>query len=69
MMRKAPAGDASDLAWFKSSYSGGTNGESCVEIAATIGTVHVRDSKHVAGPRLTLTPAAWASFLPYASEN
>ncbi|MFB7833227.1 DUF397 domain-containing protein [Streptomyces sp. NPDC057680] len=33
MIRKASAGDASDLAWFKSSYSGGNDGESCVEVA------------------------------------
>ncbi|MDG9722471.1 DUF397 domain-containing protein [Streptomyces sp. DH41] len=69
MMRKASAGDASELAWFKSSYSGGTNGESCVEVAATPGTIHIRDSKTTEGPRLTLTPVAWADFLPYASEN
>ncbi|MGM9441315.1 DUF397 domain-containing protein [Streptomyces murinus] len=55
------------LAWFKSSYSGGTNGESCVELAVTPGTVHVRDSKNTDGPRLTLTPEAWAEFVPYAS--
>ncbi|MEU2425122.1 DUF397 domain-containing protein [Streptomyces sp. NPDC007851] len=33
MIRKASAGDIADLAWFKSSYSDGTNGESCVEVA------------------------------------
>ncbi|SDM69497.1 protein of unknown function [Streptomyces sp. cf386] len=33
MIRKASAGDASELAWFKSSYSGGTDGNSCVEVA------------------------------------
>ncbi|MFJ3773869.1 DUF397 domain-containing protein [Streptomyces sp. NPDC090075] len=33
MIRKAPSGDASELAWFKSSYSDGNNGESCVEVA------------------------------------
>ncbi|MFD0053338.1 DUF397 domain-containing protein [Streptomyces sp. NPDC127168] len=59
-----------ELVWFKSSYSGGTNGESCVEIAKTPGTIHVRDSKHVEeGPRLALTPTAWATFLPYASRD
>ncbi|MFS4107362.1 DUF397 domain-containing protein [Streptomyces sp. PD-S100-1] len=68
MMRKASAGDASELAWFKSSYSGGTDGESCVELALTPGTVHVRDSKATDGPRLALAPAAWADFVPYASE-
>ncbi|EFF91662.1 toxin-antitoxin system, toxin component [Streptomyces sp. e14] len=69
MMRRASTGDASELAWFKSSYSGGTNGESCVELALTPGTVHVRDSKTTDGPRLALTPAAWADFVPYAAGN
>ncbi|MFD8199383.1 DUF397 domain-containing protein [Streptomyces sp. NPDC059701] len=69
MIRKGTAGHVSELAWFKSSYSGGNDGNSCVELAITPGTVHVRDSKHTAGPRLTLTPAAWTEFLPYASER
>ncbi|MEU6453026.1 DUF397 domain-containing protein [Streptomyces sp. NPDC047065] len=63
MIRKA------ELAWFKSSYSSGTDGNSCVEIAKAPGTIHVRDSKHTDGPRLTLTPDAWSTFLPYASQN
>ncbi|WP_221358318.1 DUF397 domain-containing protein [Streptomyces beigongshangae] len=67
MIRKAPGGDASELAWSKSSYSGGTNGESCVELATTPGTVHVRDSKDVNGPRLDFSPRTWSAFVPYAS--
>ncbi|MBQ1094853.1 DUF397 domain-containing protein [Streptomyces sp. b94] len=68
MIRKASTRDASELVWFKSSYSSGTDGNSCVEIATTPGTIHIRDSKHIEdGPRLALTPAAWTSFLPYAS--
>ncbi|MFG3075431.1 DUF397 domain-containing protein [Streptomyces sp. NPDC048225] len=58
-----------ELVWFKSSYSGGNDGNSCVELALTPATVHVRDSKSTDGPRLTLTPAAWATFLPYASQR
>ncbi|MFE1236751.1 DUF397 domain-containing protein [Streptomyces tendae] len=58
-----------ELVWFKSSYSGGNDGNSCVETALTPATIHVRDSKHTDGPRLTLTPAAWASFLPYAAQR
>ncbi|MGV9285729.1 DUF397 domain-containing protein [Streptomyces sp. NPDC003730] len=58
-----------ELVWFKSSYSGGNDGNSCVELALTPATVHVRDSKTTDGPRLTLTPAAWATFLPYASQR
>ncbi|MFI5568485.1 DUF397 domain-containing protein [Streptomyces sp. NPDC051740] len=69
MMRKASAGGTSELAWFKSSYSGGTNGESCVELALTPGTVHVRDSKDTEGPRLAFAPGTWARFVPYVSEG
>jgi hypothetical protein len=67
MMRKVSAGDASELAWFKSSYSGGNDGESCVELATTPGTIHVRDSKNADGPRLAFSPATWATFVPYVS--
>jgi hypothetical protein len=53
------------LAWFKSSYSSSSEGDSCVEVATEPGTVHVRDSKHRpdAGPRLTVAPGAWADFV------
>ncbi|MEU0899764.1 DUF397 domain-containing protein [Streptomyces massasporeus] len=64
MIRNASAGDTSELAWFKSSYSSGTDGNSCVEIAIAPHTIHVRDSKHATqGPRLALTPEAWSEFL------
>ncbi|MFD8215796.1 DUF397 domain-containing protein [Streptomyces sp. NPDC059697] len=69
MIRKSAAGGVSNLAWFKSSYSSGNDGDSCVEIATTPGTIHVRDSKNIDGPRLMLTPDAWTSFVPYASEG
>ncbi|MFD5335075.1 DUF397 domain-containing protein [Streptomyces hawaiiensis] len=65
MSRKISSGGA-DLAWFKSSYSSSSEGDSCVELATEPGTVHVRDSKNVEGPRLAFTPAAWADFVPYA---
>jgi hypothetical protein len=70
MIRKAFVGDASELAWFKSSYSDGNEGDSCVEVAATPGTIHVRDSKYRdASPRLALASAAWADFVAYASGS
>ncbi|MET7450559.1 DUF397 domain-containing protein [Streptomyces sp. NPDC005574] len=69
MIHKTTSGDTSELAWFKSSYSGGNDGNSCVELALTPGTVHVRDSKNVAGPRLALASGAWARFVAYASER
>ncbi|MEU6810251.1 DUF397 domain-containing protein [Streptomyces sp. NPDC046831] len=65
MMRTAAAGTTSGLAWFKSSYSDGNEGDSCVEVAATPRTVHIRDSKNVAGPRLAFSPAAWTGFVPH----
>jgi hypothetical protein len=54
-----------ELAWFKSSYSSGPDGDSCVEIAVgpETATIHVRDSKHTEGPRLALAPEAWSEFL------
>lgn len=69
MIRKASAGDASELVWFKSSYSDGPDGNSCVEIAIAPRTIHIRDSKNAEGPRLALTPGAWAHFVAYASRS
>lgn len=69
MIRKASAGDTSELVWFKSSYSDGPDGNSCLEIAIAPRAVNVRDSKNMAGPRLALTPDAWANFVTYASER
>lgn len=63
MIRKASAEDVSELAWFKSSYSDGPDGNSCVEIAIVPRTVHVRDSKHTEGPRLALALEAWSDFV------
>jgi hypothetical protein len=68
MIRKSTAGDAFELAWFKSSYSDGPDGDSCVEIATAPGAVHVRDSKNVEGPRFTVTPAAWTGFVHRLAE-
>ncbi|MER6969168.1 DUF397 domain-containing protein [Streptomyces halstedii] len=67
MIRTTSAQDVSELAWFKSSYSDGPDGDSCIEVATTPGTVHVRDSKNAAGPRLAVTPGAWADFVSFAS--
>lgn len=57
-----------EMAWFKSSYSSGPDGDSCVEIAIgpETATIHVRDSKHATqGPRLALTPEAWSDFVAF----
>jgi hypothetical protein len=57
-----------ELAWFKSSYSG-TQGDSCVEVAVAERAVHVRDSKVEDGPHLTLGPAAWSRFVEFAARH
>ncbi|CAM5560162.1 DUF397 domain-containing protein [Streptomyces pilosus] len=62
-MNRKGSGGHSELNWFKSSYSDSSNPNDCVEVATAPGTVHVRDSKVPDGPRLTLTSAAWSSFV------
>lgn len=57
---------ASELAWFKSSYSG-TSGGDCVEVAVYPDTVYVRDSKAVGGPVLRVGQAEWAAFVALAA--
>lgn len=57
-----------ELLWFKSSYSAGDGGD-CVEVASCPDAVHVRDSKNVAGPMLTLETRAWGAFVGYAAES
>ncbi|MGW9291530.1 DUF397 domain-containing protein [Streptomyces albidoflavus] len=51
--------------WFKSSYS--NNGGDCIEVATNLaasrGTVPVRDSKVVSGPVLSVQAAAFSSFV------
>ncbi|GAA4957421.1 hypothetical protein GCM10023205_19710 [Yinghuangia aomiensis] len=50
------------LAWRKSSYSG-SDGDSCVEVAADTRRVHVRDSKVTRSPELGFRQAQWDAFL------
>lgn len=57
-----------ELAWFKSSYSGGGGGN-CVEIALAPEAVHVRDSKDRNRPPLTVSPGAWTAFTVLARSE
>ncbi|MEU2478636.1 DUF397 domain-containing protein [Streptomyces sp. NPDC013130] len=57
----------SALLWSKSSYSGAEGGQ-CVEVAESLGAVHVRDSKQLDGPLLTVGTCAWAGFLRLATN-
>ncbi|MDL2081762.1 DUF397 domain-containing protein [Streptomyces sp. GXMU-J15] len=53
------------LKWVKSTHSS-NDGPECVEVAISptaTPTIHIRDSKHQDGPRLTVTPTAWTAFL------
>ncbi|OIK24131.1 DUF397 domain-containing protein [Streptomyces malaysiense] len=57
-----------ESAWFKSSYSSGGGGE-CVEVAAAVDGIYIRDSKVRSGPVLTVTPQAWAGFVGLAADQ
>ncbi|MFJ9173869.1 DUF397 domain-containing protein [Streptomyces sp. NPDC102360] len=51
------------LQWFKSSYSGSDGGD-CVEVAADLDAVYVRDSKVTAnGPVLRVGRSEWAALV------
>ncbi|GAA0305728.1 DUF397 domain-containing protein [Streptomyces turgidiscabies] len=58
--------DTDALAWFKSSYSAGDGGQ-CVEIAAGIGAIRVRDSKDTTRTALAVQPMAWTAFVEFAA--
>ncbi|MFE5045149.1 DUF397 domain-containing protein [Streptomyces sp. NPDC056637] len=56
------------LNWFKSSYSGSDGGD-CVEVAAGLDSVYVRDSKVAGGgPVLRVGRGEWAAFVGLAAE-
>ncbi|MFH9547866.1 DUF397 domain-containing protein [Streptomyces sp. NPDC017435] len=58
----------SGLHWCKSSYSGSGGGD-CVEVAADLDAVYVRDSKVVGGgPVLRASRDEWAAFVALAVE-
>ncbi|WP_030542029.1 DUF397 domain-containing protein [Streptomyces albus] len=56
------------LNWFKSSYST-AQGDSCVEVAITERTVHVRDSKDMTLPHFRVGRDGWARFVRYAAAR
>ncbi|NEB13631.1 DUF397 domain-containing protein [Streptomyces coelicoflavus] len=68
MIRKAAASHTPEPAWFKSSYSNGPDGDTCVEIAHAPGAVHVRDPKDSDGPSFIVGNQAWGAFVTYGAE-
>ncbi|MBM4796520.1 DUF397 domain-containing protein [Streptomyces sioyaensis] len=59
--------NTTDLAWFKSSYSG-SSGDDCIEISPSPTTIHIRDSKEKDGPQLAVPAQSWAAFVAYAAQ-
>ncbi|MEU4921884.1 DUF397 domain-containing protein [Streptomyces parvus] len=60
--RRSIADTSTLTGWFKSSYSGGNQGE-CLEVARGHAAVPVRDSKAVDGPALTFSLQGWNRFV------
>ncbi|GGV74902.1 DUF397 domain-containing protein [Streptomyces massasporeus] len=56
-----------ELAWFKSSYSG-SEGDSCVEIALAEQAVYVRDSKDVSRRPFAVGREGWRSFVRFVDH-
>ncbi|MFI0501997.1 DUF397 domain-containing protein [Streptomyces albogriseolus] len=67
-MTHTPDRDAPALPWYRSSFSSSGDGNDCVEVAITPGSVHIRDSKAPDGPRLTVTSAAWSRFVSHSAR-
>ncbi|MFF3377588.1 DUF397 domain-containing protein [Streptomyces sp. NPDC002680] len=57
-----------ELAWFKSSYSG-SQGDSCIEVAAAEQAICVRDSKDLTRPHFAIGREGWTSFVRYAAHG
>ncbi|GAA3491753.1 DUF397 domain-containing protein [Streptomyces cremeus] len=57
-----------ELAWFKSSYSG-TQGDDCIEVAIAEQAVHVRDSKDLSREDVAVGRAGWARFVRYVAQG
>ncbi|MFF2407186.1 DUF397 domain-containing protein [Streptomyces sp. NPDC058092] len=61
--------DSSKLTgWFKSSYSGGDQGE-CLEVADGYANIPVRDSKTPSGPALVFSADGWSSFVSAVKDD
>lgn len=59
-----PRPDLSAATWRKSSFSGGADPDSCVEVADGYhGVQPVRDSKDPEGPALIFGTDAWTTFI------
>jgi len=57
------------LNWRKASYSGGSSGSNCVEVASPAPVVLVRDTASRAGETLAFTASAWGAFTASVKQN
>ncbi|MFJ8540546.1 DUF397 domain-containing protein [Streptomyces sp. NPDC093586] len=55
--------------WKKSSYSGGGEGNACVEVARRHGRIAVRDSKNPSRGTLSLPAPAFTAFVGALKEH
>lgn len=60
--------ESTGLTWRKSSYSGNEGG-ACVEVSIDTAVIHIRDSKDVERPFLTVRAAGWAAFVDFAAAD
>ncbi|MFJ3587598.1 DUF397 domain-containing protein [Streptomyces sp. NPDC090231] len=60
--KRSMANSSTVSGWFKSSYSGGSQGD-CLEVARGHSAVPVRDSKAPNGPAVVFSPAGWSAFV------
>jgi hypothetical protein len=66
---KHTVSDSTSLSgWYKSSYSGGDQGE-CLEVARGYADVPVRDSKAVSGPAVVFSAHGWSAFVGAVKEG
>ncbi|MFD8415649.1 DUF397 domain-containing protein [Streptomyces sp. NPDC059650] len=59
------SGSATELTWFKSSYSG-SQGDDCGRDRIAEQAVHVRDSRDVSRPAFIAGREGWAPFVRFA---
>ncbi|MFH9732821.1 DUF397 domain-containing protein [Streptomyces sp. NPDC017260] len=57
------------LRWRKSTYSGGGDGDTCVEIAALPTCIAVRDSKAPARATLSVSASSFAVFIEGVKQH
>ncbi|MFF5147219.1 DUF397 domain-containing protein [Streptomyces sp. NPDC013157] len=55
--------------WRKSSYSGGGDGDACVEIATTVTRIAVRDSKAPTRATLSFPAASFTAFVDHLKSG